>query len=463
MRFKGDLEKDNIGKLLLTLSLPAMIGMTVNALYNVVDTFWVGKLGPEAIAALTIVFPIQMIMVAIASGTGIGLTSLISRRLGEGRKNDASNIAEHGILLIIIYGLIIPILAIPNAENLVIFFGATPELIELASDYVAIVLAGSVFLFFAIMSGSMIQAEGNAGTPMKSMVVGATTNMILDPFLIFGIGPFPALGVQGAATATIISQFIACSVNFKYLFFNESHVRPALLTLRLNPYIILDIYKVGFPSMVMQIMNSVIVVILNWILGAYGFIAIGAMGIFFRVQALIFMPIMGLVQGFLPIVGYAYGAKRLDRMKQAIKKASTVAFIIMTIGFLAFQLIPETLVTIFNDDPNLVDIGVECMHYISILLPLVGPAIILSSTFQAVGKGFTAMWLSLLRQVVLLIPFLFILPNYFGLKGVWISFPASDIISIAVTVLVIYLFLNKLETKGFEKVQNTKTITVPKR
>ncbi|HZK44380.1 MAG TPA: MATE family efflux transporter [Syntrophomonadaceae bacterium] len=451
MRLRGDLGQDRITKLLLTLSLPAMIGMTVQALYNIIDTFWVGKIGAgEAIAALTICFPIQMIMIAIASGTGIGLTSIIARRLGENKLSEAYNSAEHGLVIVVIYGIIITTLGLTNVDSLLHLFGVTPELFQLSKDYIFIILMGSVFLFFVIISGSMIQAEGNSGIPMLSMVVGAVTNMILDPFLIFGIGPFPELGVQGAAIATLIAQFLSCLINFWYLFLsNKTSLIISLHKFRFKLKIITEIYKVGLPSMVMQIVNSLIIVALNWILGDYGYRAIGAMGIYFAVQSLVFMPIMGLNQGLIPIVGFAYGAKRLDRMIETIKKASIVAFLIMSAGFLCFQLIPGTVISIFNKDPELVEMGIMSMRNISILLPLVGPSIIMTSSFQAVGKGFTAMWLSLLRQVVLLLPALFLLPRWLGLRGVWLSFPLSDFISISITLFIFISFLKSLHTDGF--------------
>lgn len=203
--------------------------------------------------------------------------------------------------------------------------------------------------------------------------------------------------------------------------------------------------------MIMQLVNSVIIVVFNWILGGYSYLAIGAVGIYFRVQSLIFMPVMGLTQGMLPIIGFAYGAHRLDRMKLAIKKAALISFALMSVGFLAFQLIPRVLVQTFNNDPGLVELGVECMRTISLLLPLVGPGIVMSSTFQAVGKGFTAMWLSLLRQVILLLPLAFILPRFLGINGVWLSFPVSDLISISITAYILFLYMRELEREGIPK------------
>lgn len=449
MRLKGDLGKDKVGKLLVILSLPAMIGMTVQALYNVVDTFWVGKIGADAIAALTICFPIQMLMIAIASGTGIGLSSIISRRLGEDRKDQAINAAEHGIVLILFYGVIITLFGLYFVRPLLIIFGATPELLLLSEDYITLILLGSIFLFFAVMSGSIIQAQGNSGIPMKSMLTGAITNIILDPFLIFGLGPFPEMGVQGAALATVIAQIAACTINFRFLFSQDNLLTLTLKNFEINFSIIWEIYKVGLPSIIMQLMHSVIIVILNWILGTYSYLAIAAMGIFFRIQSIIFMPVMGLTSGLIPIIAYAYGAKNLPRLKRALILAAWVSFALMSIGFLAFQLIPEQLIRIFNNDPELVRLGVECMRNISLLLPFVGPAIIASSLFQAVGKGLTAMWLSLLRQVVLLVPALMILPHYFDLRGVWLSFPASDFFTIVITSYVLFTYLKNLERNGF--------------
>lgn len=451
MRWRGNLGEDSIGKLLLTMSLPAMIGMTIQALYNIVDTFWVGRIGTgQAIAALTVCFPIQMVMIAIASGTGVGLTSIISRRLGEKKVSEAINAVEHGILIVLIYAVITVILGLLFIEQILNLFGVTPELYSMSFDYISVIFIGSILKYFAMISGSMIQAEGNAGIPMKSMVTGAITNMILDPFFIFGVGPFPALGVKGAAIATIIGQAAGAGINLRYLFFSrQSHLTPNIKNFKFNISIFKEIYQVGFPSMVMQLVGSLILLILNHSLAPYGYRAIAAAGIYFRVQSLIFMPLFGLNQGLIPIVGFNYGAKNLERMKLAIKKAGIGAFIIMSTGFLAFQLFPAQLVSVFNRDPELVKMGITAMRNITWLLPLVGPSIIMSSTFQAVGKGFTAMWLSLLRQVILLLPLLLILPRIWGIKGIWLAFPFSDFISISITALVFIRYMQYLEKHGF--------------
>ncbi|MBO8159918.1 MATE family efflux transporter [Thermosyntropha sp.] len=450
MRLKGNLAEGSIGKLLITMSLPAIIGMTIQALYNIVDTFWVGKIGAgQAIAALTICFPVQMVMIAISSGTGIGLTSIISRRLGEKNLKNAVNSAEHGLLIVLVYGIITAALGLTYIEQILKFFGVTPDLFQMSLDYISVILAGSILMYFAMISGSIIQAEGNAGIPMKSMITGALTNMLLDPFLIFGIGPFPELGVQGAAIATIIGQVAGASINLNYFLKGKSLLTPKLRSFKFDPQILGQIYKVGFPSMIMQLVNSIIILVLNHSLAPYGYRAIGAMGIYFRVQSLIFMPVMGLNQGLIPIVGFNYGAKNLSRMKSAIKKAALGAFIIMSIGFLAFQLFPGHLVAVFNRDPELINMGIIAMRNITWLLPFVGPSIIMSSTFQAVGKGFTAMWLSLLRQVVLLLPALLILPKFLGIRGIWLAFPLSDLIAISITTLVFISYIRHLEKHGF--------------
>ncbi len=443
MKFQGDLANDQVRKLLITLSLPAMIGMTVQALYNVVDTFWVGRLGPEAIAALTICFPIQMIMIALASGTGTGLSSIISRRLGEGRPDDVANAVHHGFLIVLVYGLVITTLGLLWAQPLLRVFGATSELFMLSLDYIQLILAGSTLMFFAVLSGSMLHAHGDAGTPMKSMVTGAVINIVLDPFLIFGIGPFPAMGVRGAALATVIGQMGSCTVNFRRIFI-QKQLPLSSKTFNLSFSMLGEIYKVGFPSMIMQFMNSALIVIMNWILGSYSYLAISAAGIYFRIESLIFMPAMGITQGFLPIAGFAYGAKRLDRLKESIKDACLGTFLLMTLGFVLFQLFPAPIIGAFNKNPDLIRIGTECMRLISLLLPLVGPSIILSTMFQAVGKGYTAMWLSLLRQLIFLLPAILVLQKYLGIKGVWLAFPFSDLLSFIITVYIAWNFLRKL-------------------
>lgn len=422
--------------LLIKLSIPSIISMTVQALYNIVDSIYVGRLSTDALSALSLAFPLQMILIATAVGTGTGASSLISRLLGRGNKKRASNAAEHVLLLSLVYGLIIGLIGFFFSENLISLFTNNDVLIDLGTRYIRIIFVGSIFLFIPMLSNNILRGEGNTFVPMISMLIGSIINIILDPLLIFGIGFFPKMGVEGAALATIIARAISGSYIVYMVFTNDKDIQLDLKNFKFDLSIIGEIYQVGLPAMVMQFLASFMIGGLNIIVGSYNEYAIAVVGIYFRLQSFVFMPVFGLNQGYMPIVGYNYGFNKPDRMKETIKYGLIIGFSFTTLGFILFQLFPEGLIKMFNSDSELIEIGVHALKTISLAFPIIGLAIVGSTTFQAVGKGFASMILSFLRQIILLLPIAYFLAQIGQLDLVWYAFPISEVISF--TILAIW-------------------------
>ena len=430
--------------LLFRLSIPSIIAMAVQAFYNVVDSIYVGRLGTDPLSALSLSFPLQMIIIAIAVGTGIGTSSLISRRLGEGEKEKAANAAEHVILASILYSIIIAMIGFFFSDKLFVIFTDDPNLITLGTEYISIILIGSIALFFPMISNNILRGEGNTFIPMVTMLIGAVLNIILDPFLIYGLWIFPKLGIQGAAIATVSARFLSGIFLVFMLFSDKNELKLNLKNFSFDFDIIKEVYKVGFPAMVMQLLASLMLSGMNRILASFSTTAIAAAGIYFRLQSFVFMPVFGLNQGFMPIVGYNYGHNNPKRMLKTIKLAGVIAFVFTTAGFILFQTIPEQIVSLFSTDPELIETGSMALKNISIAFPVIGPAIIISTTFQALGKGLPSLLFSFLRQIIILLPLMYILGQLYGLDILWYSFPISEFISIIPAAIWLKITLDKV-------------------
>jgi putative MATE family efflux protein len=430
--------------LLLRLSIPSILGMAIQALYNVVDSIYIGHLSKEALSALSLAFPIQMLLIAVGAGTGVGTSSLISRMLGRKEEKKATLAAEQAIILSILYGIIFALIGIILSQDIIRLFTDNTLLIKLTNDYIYIILLGSIFTFFPMVSNNILRGEGNTFLPMITLLIGAILNIILDPFLIFGIGFFPALGIKGAAYATVFSKIISSTFMAYILFSSNNQLKLKINNLRFNLNTTINIYKVGFPAMIMQLMGSIMIIFVNKIVVNYSITALAVVGIYFRLESFIFMPVFGLNQGYLPIVGYNYGHKNPDRLKKSIKYGILIASIFTTTGFALFQLFPRELIILFNPDPELLKIGVTALKRISLTYPIIGPAIIASTTFQGIGKGLPSLMLSLLRQLILLIPIMYLLSKYYGLSVLWFAFPISELISSVIILLYFYIALSNI-------------------
>lgn len=415
-----------IGRLLFSLGLPGIISMLIMTLYNITDTFWVAKLGPGAIAALTITFPYQLLLVAIGVGSGAGFSSLISRRFGAGRSQETNHIAGQLFPLTIGYGLVFTFFTTFMTRPVLQLFGVTPDIYAPAATYLFYVGLGASFTFFSMMSNNVLRGSGNTFAPMIFMGIAAITNIILDPFLIFGIGFFPAWGVKGAAVATLFSQILAALSNFIYLLSRRSGYRLRWSYLRPNLSILIEIYRVGLPTFVMQSVGSLILMVMNRILGAFGSEAIAANGLAFRLLMLIVMPVAGLAQGLMPLVGYNYSAKKWTRLWSAVRLASLASLSLIGVGYVLLQLFPAFWIRLFTQDADFLPLAVQAARVATLVLPLVGPLFMWMTMFQALGRGSIAMIISLSRQFIFLLPLLLILPRFMGLTGVWAAIPISD-------------------------------------
>lgn len=433
------LAKESIGKLLLKYSVPAIIGMIVNALYNVVDRIFIGNIpggGSLAITGVGVTMPITTIILGFAMLVGVGATTTISIKLGQGRKEEAAKVIGNAISLAVILSLILTIVGLVFGDVILTKFGASDETLYYAKAYIYIILLGTVFNMVAFSLNNTIRGDGNPKLAATIMVIGCVTNIILDAVFIFIFN----MGIQGAAIATVISQLVTAVIGLGYYISGKSNLKFDKSSLKLDKQITLKILSIGAAPFAMQIAASLVQVIANNVLKEYGTdLAIGAMATISSVSLMCLMPIFGINQGAQPIIGFNYGAKQEERAQKAFKLSAIVATIILVIAFIAVQVFPEAIIGVFNKDPQFMDISVKGMRIYLLMLPIVGISITGSNYIQSIGEAKTAMFLSLLRQVILLVPFIIILPRTFGLglDGVWIAQPVSDVLTTAVTIFIL--------------------------
>lgn len=439
---KNKMATESVSKLVITMSLPPIVSMFIQSMYNVVDSIFVSRISMDALTSVSLAFPLQMIIVSLFVGTGAGISSLISRRLGEGNQEAASKAANHGLVINIFYSLVMALIGIFFVKQFTSIFTNEPNLQNLTTQYLQIILIVSFGSFITQAGISILQATGNTFMPMITQLVGAITNIILDPILIFGLFGMPALGIRGAAIATVIGQFASFVLTMKILF-KDSHLLD--LNLRgftLNYKTIKDIYVVGLPAIIMQALASVMVSGLNIILISFSSAAVAVLGIYFKLQSFIFMPIFGLAQGFRPIIGYNFGAKNKDRVLEAFKTAIIISVSIMFIGTIIFQVFTTELLSLFDSNDEMMSIGVSALKIISLTFAVAAVGITISTTFQAFGKGMLSLIISFTRQIVILLPAAYILSKSFGLNAIWYSFIISEIISVGIAIPVLYIYLN---------------------
>ena len=429
------LADENILKLLFKLSMPATIGMIVMALYNVVDAIFIGRgVGTLGIAGISIVFPIQMFILALGQMVGIGGASIISRSLGANNFTKANRTLGNVYSIIIVLSFIIAFLGSRFIDFFLEAFGATPAILPFARDYMQIIILGAVFFAFLVSSNSLIRSEGRAKIAMGTMIVSAGMNIILDPIFIFGF----KMGIKGAAYATVISQALAVFYIIYYFSSKKSILKFSFKNLRIDFSILKEILAIGVSSFVRLVSRSIMVIILNNILSIYGSdVSIAVFGVLNRILRFAIMPIFGIAQGFQPIAGFNFGAKLYRKTKEAIKLAVIAATGISILGFLILILLPNFLMRIFTQDENLISQGTFALRIIIITLPTIGFQIIGATTFQAIGKPFPALLLSMSRQILFLIPLLLILPKFWQLSGIWIAFPIADILAAFITFVML--------------------------
>ncbi len=418
--------------------------MVTMALYNIIDTFWVSGLGHEAIAALTVIMPFTTLIMAIGGGTGIGVSSLVARRFGEGNVKATNRIAGQVFPLTLLFGGIFLILAVGFPETILKLCGATPDIMDFARDYLTVIGYGGITVFFGMVAMDMLRGSGDAVRPMIFMVTAAVLNTVLDPFLIFGWWIFPEMGVTGAALATVISQAIAGLLCLFYILAKKSAYHVGIADMRPNYKIIKEIYRVGLPSMLTQITESITFMLLNNVLSGFSSMAIAAVGIIMRVVDFAFMPIIGISNGLLPITGYNYGARKWKRMWKAFRLASLWLVGLMSVATVFLMIFAPQLIGIFNQEPEFLELAVPAMRIMIAMLPVIGLAIGTTSVFQGMGRGLTVLFLSLSRQLIFFIPAMYIMAHFWGLTGVWISMPFSDLCGVFVAVVWLVIVFRKM-------------------
>lgn len=431
-----------VGRLLATMSGPAIFSMLINALYNIIDSIFVAQIGEDALTAVTIGGPIQFFMVSMGVGTGVGINSLISRRLGAKKFEDANNAANSGLKLAMFNWLIFLVFGIFFAKSFIEIFSNDPSIVKQGVSYLSIVTVFSCFCMLELLLEKTFQATGNMVYPMITMITGALVNTIVDPILIFGLLGAPKLGVTGAAISTVFAQFVSMSVGIYFIKRKNIGLKVNLLDLKIDFKIVKEIYKVGAPSIIMQSLSSVMLFGINIILAAFSSTAVAVMGIYGRLQMFIFMPVFGINQGALPIMGYNFGAKSKKRLMDTYKLANIGAFTIMSVGLLIMQIFPDLLLKMFNASPEMYEIGIKALRSISWCFLPAGYGIITAGMMQATGYGFSSMWGSIIRQFVGILPLAYIFGKIGGLDLVWWAFPSAEILGLLYYMMFMYI-LNK--------------------
>ncbi len=423
-----------IPRLILSMSLPAMLSMMVQAMYNIVDSLFVSRISEKALTAVSLAFPVQMVLVACFVGLGIGINSFVSRKLGEKDIESATSIAEHGYLLaLILYG-IVALGGFLFIDNFFILFTKDPVILKYSITYGRIILIFSFGRIFAQAGMSIMQGCGQMIIPMIAQLIGAISNIILDYIMIFGHFGFPAMGVKGAAIATVTAQGISMVFVFLMIFGGKQYLKLDLSKFKFNSQIAKGIILVGLPAAVMQGLVSFMLAGMNFILAAFGATSVAVLGIYYRLQSLIFMPVFGVSQGTMPVIGYNYGSKNKKRIISSLRFSSIITLGYMIIGLIIFQIFAGSFLNLFNSSEEMYAVGLVAFRRISLIFPFIGISVILSTAFQGMGKAYYSLIVSVLKQIIILLPLAWILGKFFGLDILWFSYLAAEIIGLIVSL-----------------------------
>ena len=444
----------SVKKLVITMSLPMMVSMLVQALYNVVDSIFVSQVCEDALTAVSLAFPAQNLMIGVATGTGVGVNALLSRSLGEKNFEKANKIAAQGVLLAMFSFVLFALFGLFGTK---IFFASQVEegsaIYNYGVDYLSVVCMASVGLFGQVIMERLMQATGKTTLSMTTQLIGAIANIILDPLFILGIGPFPRMEAKGAAVATVIGQILAFIAG---IILNEKankEINLRFSNLRPDFKMIGDIYKIGIPSVLMVGIGSLMTFFLNKILLGFTTTAAAVFGVYFKLQSFIFMPIFGLNNGVIPIIAYNYGAKKKERITECLRFSCVIAVTIMAFGMIMMWLIPEQMLRLFDAKEEMMSLGVPALKIISTSFILAGVCINLGSAFQALGKSYFSMIISFCRQIVVLLPAAYLLSRTGVLNNVWFAFPIAEVMSLTVT-LVCFSYIYKKIIKPLHSAEN---------
>lgn len=433
-----------VNKLLLSMSLPIMISMLVQALYNIVDSIFVAMISENALTAVSLAFPIQSLMIAVATGTGVGVNAILSKSLGEKNFQRANKAAVNGVFLALVSYAVFVLIGLFATSPFYHSQTADAEILGYGKQYLTIVCVASVGLFMQIIFERLLQSTGKTIYTMITQGIGAIINIILDPILIFGLFGFPRMGVAGAAVATVTGQIVAGILGMIINHKVNHEIKLEVAGFRPDKMIIGHIYAVGIPSIIMQAIGSLMTYGMNLILISFTSTATAVFGVYFKLQSFIFMPVFGLNNGLVPIIAYNYGAGKKDRLVKTIKLSIFYAMILMVIGFLIFQIYPQVLFQWFNASETMMTIGIPALRIISISFLLAGFCIICGSVFQALGNGVYSMVVSIARQLVVLLPAAYFLSKLGDVVYVWWAFPIAELMSLVLSVFFLIRINNKI-------------------
>lgn len=424
-----------LNKLLVTTSLPMVISMLVQALYNIVDSIFVSRINEAALTALSYAFSLQNLMIAIVAGTGVGVTALLSKSLGEKNQKLVDRTANNTLVLYLLTYVVFLILGFTISHWFFAVQTDDAQIIQYGTQYMTICMVFSFGMCFQFCFERLLMATGRTIYTMITQTTGAVINIIFDPLLIFGIGPFPKMGVRGAAAATVLGQIVAAVLAFIFNQKFNHDVHFHFVDMKLSGAVVGRIYRVGVPSIIMSAISSVMVIGMNQILRRFTETAVAVFGVYFKLQSFVFMPIFGMNNGMVPIVAYNYGARRKKRIDGTIHLAMMYAVMIMLIGVILFETIPGPLLGIFDASATMKQIGIPALRIIAIHFPIAAFCIILSSTFQALGNGVYSLVVSLARQLFALVPIAYLLSLTGNINMVWFAFPLAELVSLTISLL----------------------------
>ncbi len=425
-----------VGRLLFSMAAPMIVAMLIQALYNIVDSIYVSQISENALTAVSLAFPMQTLMIAVSTGLGVGINSSLSRSLGEGRRERAGHIALNGIFLIFIGVVVFTLVGLLGANLFMRSQTDIVEIIESGTTYLTICMGLCAFQFFEITFERLLQATGRTMDTMISQGVGAILNIIFDPILIQGKFFFPKMGIAGAAAATVFGQAVACLLALVFNLTRNKEIHLSLRGFRPSWTVIRIILSVGVPSILMQAIGSVMSFGMNQILLSFVSTAAAVFGVYFKLQSIVFMPIFGLNNGMVPIIAYNYGARKKDRMLKTMRLAALSATALMLLGLTLMQLIPDKMLLLFEADENMLGIGVPALRTMSVSFIFAGFCIVISSVFQALGNGVYSLFISFVRQVIVLLPVAWLMARSGRLELVWWAFPIAEIASVACCLLL---------------------------
>lgn len=427
-----------VGKLLFSMAVPMMFSLLIQALYNVVDSVFVARLGQDAMNAVSLAFPLQTLMIALAGGTAVGMNALLSRSLGAKRYEEANRAANTGIFLFFCSFVLFAVIGLTVSRPFFLAQTDNPVIVEYGTSYTTICLCLSFGIFFQFCFDRLLQSTGRTTLVMYTQLLGAITNIILDPIMIFGLFGFPRMEVAGAALATVIGQILAAGLglvlNLKYN--HDIHIRPK--DIRWHGPTAKELYRVGIPSIVMQSIGSIMTFSMNLILISFTEAATAVFGAYFKLQSFIFMPNFGLNNAMVPIVAYNYGAARPERVKKAVKLSILTAVCIMSVGMLLFECIPGVLLGFFSPSEEMLAIGKTALRIIGVHFPIAGFCIIAGSVCQAIGNPVYSLINSVCRQLVVLLPAAWLLAQTGRLELVWLAFPIAELMSLLLSSIFLH-------------------------